>query len=423
MRGSLNLGKIFGIRVLVHFSFLLVFIYVGYYTLDSYHSVSKTLYMFLVVLLVFVSVLMHEFGHALAARRIGIKTRQIIILPIGGMAQIDGMPEKPKDELFVTICGPLVNLAIVAVLLPFALIQYNLNEILLLQDFGHLLPDLITANIFLFIFNLVPAFPMDGGRILRALLALKLKYKTATLTAVRIGQAIAIAVILFSTYLYFTTRHLPPDDRMNLGSLIKFIILSTFILIVAEMEYRMVKSVSGQRSAVSGQKKGISYQPSADRSLPGELVGQSEILGRQLSAVNSGPWSSDADFSVETALSRVNGNYGDKAHNDKILQVTDTIAEAVTRFNRLRGENIPVNLNGEIVGLITSTPPVSSISEAGTSIQWSSNHTYNFQASASLGHALSMMEILDIPALALSRFLQRNGVGKEFYLVTGKNRE
>jgi Zn-dependent protease/CBS domain-containing protein len=139
---------------------------------------------------VFLCVLLHEFGHAFAARRYGIRTPDITLLPIGGIARLERMPEKPSEELVVAIAGPLVNVAIALLLLPFTsgLFQPDMIE----ETSVGLLPKLFTTNIMLVAFNMIPAFPMDGGRVLRAFLAMRMDYARATRLAAGIGQGIAV---------------------------------------------------------------------------------------------------------------------------------------------------------------------------------------------------------------------------------------
>ena len=136
--------------------------------------------------------LLHEFGHSLAARRYGIKTPDITLLPIGGVARLERMPSDPKQELVIAIAGPMVNVVIAAVLFIFlqtgSLIQPLSLET---QSVGGFLANLMVINVYLVLFNLVPAFPMDGGRILRALLAMRFPYAKATAIAAGIGQALA----------------------------------------------------------------------------------------------------------------------------------------------------------------------------------------------------------------------------------------
>ncbi len=145
------------------------------------------------VLLLFCVVVLHELGHALAARHYGITTKDITLLPIGGVARLERMPEKPVQELVIAIAGPLVN---VALAIPLAVIVWLSREPLTLshavEGQWSIWERLLTANIFLAIFNMIPAFPMDGGRVLRAILAMRLPYVEATNVAANIGQAFAV---------------------------------------------------------------------------------------------------------------------------------------------------------------------------------------------------------------------------------------
>src|SRR5262245_57159503 len=141
------------------------------------------------LLLMFACVLLHELGHALAARRYGIATRKIVLLPFGGVAQLERMPEKPAQELVVALAGPGVNV-ILATGLAVALrvLGAKPEQLFALADQG-LLEFLLISNVFMLLFNLLPAFPMDGGRVLRSLLAMRLPYPRATRIASQVGQA------------------------------------------------------------------------------------------------------------------------------------------------------------------------------------------------------------------------------------------
>lgn len=190
MRWSFKLARVAGIDVRVHVTFLLLLAFIGF---SSYSAggPAEAVAGVIFVSLVFLCVLLHEFGHALAAKRFGIRTPDITLLPIGGVARLERMPEKPAQELVVAIAGPLVNVAIVLLLYPFVRNEIDLRHLLDFQ--GGLLSSLCTANIVLILFNLIPAFPMDGGRVLRALLAMRLDYAKATSVAATVGQALAIA--------------------------------------------------------------------------------------------------------------------------------------------------------------------------------------------------------------------------------------
>jgi stage IV sporulation protein FB len=154
---------------------------------------SEAVYGVVFIAILFACVMLHEFGHILMARRYGIKTPDVTLLPIGGVAALERMPEKPGEEIMVALAGPVVNLVIAALLLIPLGGQIDFEKITSIQ---HAPTDLLTqvafANIAVFVFNLIPAFPMDGGRVLRAVLAFKMDYARATRTAASIGQGLAI---------------------------------------------------------------------------------------------------------------------------------------------------------------------------------------------------------------------------------------
>ena len=151
---------------------------------------------------IFLCILLHEYGHALTARKFGVTTKDIVLLPIGGMARLNKMPEKPAHEFLVALAGPMVNILIAVFLFPFfwfitkpQLAAYPLSAPENLDDdFFLFIPLIIFINVLLALFNLIPAFPMDGGRMLRALLSLKTSRLKATKVAVAIGIVIAIGL-------------------------------------------------------------------------------------------------------------------------------------------------------------------------------------------------------------------------------------
>lgn len=193
MKWSLKIGTFAGIGVYLHWTFALL---IGWIFM-VYSAAGKTpveaVGGVLFVLTLFVCVVLHEFGHALTARRYGVKTRDITLLPIGGVARLESMPEKPMQEFWVAVAGPAVNVAIAAFLFVILLVIDGANELFHVQWFqGGFLAQLMWVNLFIVAFNMLPAFPMDGGRVLRALLSIRMGRRRATAIAANIGQAMAI---------------------------------------------------------------------------------------------------------------------------------------------------------------------------------------------------------------------------------------
>lgn len=201
MKWSLYIGKPAGIKVFIHWTFILLVIWFSWMHLQQGHGLVEITIGLLFLAALFACVTLHEFGHALTARRYGIETRDINLLPIGGVARLERMPEDPKQELAVAIAGPAVNVAIAAGLyLLMAFLGQPNMELGHHVTGGNFLADLLVINIILVLFNLIPAFPMDGGRILRALLAFKMKRLRATRVAASVGQLLAISFVFFGLF-------------------------------------------------------------------------------------------------------------------------------------------------------------------------------------------------------------------------------
>jgi Zn-dependent protease/CBS domain-containing protein len=188
MSWSLPVFRVAGIQLRIHITFLLLIAWLafGYYSQGgSAVAASRVIF----VLLLFLCVVLHEFGHAFAAKAFGINTPDITLLPIGGVARLERMPEEPVQELIIAVAGPLVNVVIALGLFVVGGAQGLLNRSTV--EGGGLIAQLLTINIILVLFNLLPAFPMDGGRVLRALLATRMSYARATQVAATVGQGFA----------------------------------------------------------------------------------------------------------------------------------------------------------------------------------------------------------------------------------------
>lgn len=201
MSWSLKLFKIKNIDIKVHLTFILILVYAAYrWTVSTGEGLEGALFGIVATLLLFLSVILHELGHSWQALRFKIRVRNITLMPMGGVAEMEDIPEDPNKELRISSAGPLVNLAIAAVLIV-AGIFLDTQSLLSLEglkaslgkvSWSGMLAYLTTANLMLALFNLIPAFPMDGGRILRALLAKKLSYTQATEIATRVGKGFAL---------------------------------------------------------------------------------------------------------------------------------------------------------------------------------------------------------------------------------------
>lgn len=239
MKGSLKIAQLFGIPVKLHWSFSLLIVYVIYSGFSIGFSWDRIALMGLSLLGLFFCVVMHEYGHALTARKYGVQTKDIILSPIGGIARLERLPEKPIQEFYVAVAGPLVNIAIAILIIPLFIlifgkdIQWNngfVKSLLNLIDFSgpsNILPFLLLGNIALAGFNLLPAFPMDGGRIFRSLLSIKLGRLRATRIASYLGNLFGIAMIVYGFF---------GEQSSIVTSLI-----GVFIFLLATYEYRMVK--------------------------------------------------------------------------------------------------------------------------------------------------------------------------------------
>ncbi len=222
---SINLFRVFGIRLAVHFSFLLLLAYVAWegWADSRWSGVAWSL---VFVLMLFTCIVLHELGHSLTARRFGIGVRRILLLPIGGMAEFDSIPREPRRELIITLAGPAVNFALVLALWPWITMPPGglLGDVP--TNFSGFLFGIWAINVIMGTFNLLPVFPMDGGRILRSLLAMRFSYLRATFWAAAVGRVLGVVAALVAGIVF----HNPLA-----------VLLFLFILFAGELEYRAVK--------------------------------------------------------------------------------------------------------------------------------------------------------------------------------------
>ena len=269
MKWQWKLGTFAGIDVFVHATFLLLIAWIGYSYWLQYGTLAKVAEGILFILALFLCVVLHEYGHALTARRYGIKTRDITLYPIGGAARLERLPDKPIEELWVALMGPAVNVVIAAILFLYLLLTNSLSPTSELGfSSGSFLERLMWVNITLVLFNLIPAFPMDGGRVLRALLAMRMDYVRATQIAANVGQGLAF---LFGLIGLFSNPFL--------------LFIALFVWIGASQEASMVQ----MRNSISGIPVTLAMQTNF------ETLSPTDRLDRVVSLILAG---SQQDFPV-----------------------------------------------------------------------------------------------------------------------------
>ena len=252
MNRSLRLLTVNGIDIRVHITFPLILVWAAVQFGTLFGSLNGALFGVVAISLLFILVTLHELGHSFAARMYGVPVKQIVLSPIGGVAQLKRMPDKPMQEMVIAIAGPAVNILMAFVIAAVG-IAYGLNFTSLATSFSGsesatvaaLISYIFMSNLFLAAFNLIPAFPMDGGRILRALLAMRLEYARATNIAATIGRIVAI---LFGIY-----------GLLNGGLFMIFIAFFIFTAAGQEAKYTRV------RHALDGFTVQQSYSSSAYR--------------------------------------------------------------------------------------------------------------------------------------------------------------
>jgi len=237
MKWSFKIARVFGIEIRLHLIFILLLLWIG---LDQWsaHGPAAASWTVGRLSLLFVFVLLHEIGHSLVAKRYGVRVQDIVLTPIGGMSRMSNIPENPNTELKIAVCGPAVNVLIAAVLMPvfFILTAWYGPATLSLQDMNIPTPpgivlEMIAMNMILALFNVLPVFPMDGGRILRATLAKFFPYVTATRIAAGTGRTVAIGALAVGFILNYQWMLNQP----------LLIIIAAFIYMAGWQEQRMVE--------------------------------------------------------------------------------------------------------------------------------------------------------------------------------------
>ncbi|WP_319405193.1 site-2 protease family protein [uncultured Desulfosarcina sp.] len=342
MKWSIKVGRFAGIDVFMHFTFILLLGWVAFVHWRQGQSLTVAATGVVFILAVFLCVVLHEFGHALMARRYGIKTRDIILLPIGGVARLENVPTNPMQELWVAIAGPAVNVVIAVALFVWLKATASLEPMQTMTiTAGPFLERILAVNVFMVVFNMIPAFPMDGGRVLRAILATRKEYGRATQTAAAIGQGIAV---LFGFIGLFYNPFL------------LFIALFVWIGAAQEASVAQMKSAVGGitvRQAMISDFRQLEVNDSLKRAVELTLTGSQ----KDFPVVNDG---SLEGVLTQTDLLRAladQENYPTVAsaiqRNYTTVDELDMLDSALTKLNDCDCHTLPVMHQGKLVGLVT----------------------------------------------------------------------
>jgi Zn-dependent protease len=195
MMKAWKVGRVLGIQVYIHWSFLILLVWVAVVSAMTGHDWRAVVWSLVFVITIFAIVVVHELAHALMARRFGIRTRGITLLPIGGVSALEKIPEQPRQELLMAAAGPAVNIALALILLAGLVSESEmLSPSVVSTPVGNFLGQLFWINVGLATFNLLPAFPIDGGRVFRALLAMRMDYVRATDQAAAMGRVFEVCL-------------------------------------------------------------------------------------------------------------------------------------------------------------------------------------------------------------------------------------
>lgn len=343
MAKSLHVGKIAGIDLRIHWTFSLLIVGVLAFYLVAGNTVAEALFGLGLILALFVCVVLHELGHALTARRYQVPTRDITLYPIGGVARLQQIPEEPKKEFWISIAGPAVNLVIAAVLFAFLLTFGRFPGFEALMEPGqHFWAKLMWFNIVLVGFNLLPAFPMDGGRVLRAVLAMRMDYMRATQIAAGIGQGMAIlfgllGFIAFNPILFF---------------------IALFVYLGAQQEARMTMMRSAFEGVPVRQAMVTHFETLTPENTLDDAVAKLLAGSQQGFPVVAGD--EVVGLLTRQRLVKALAEQGRQArigevmqHACPVVEETEMLEDAFQRMQEERCSLVPVMKNSHLVGLLT----------------------------------------------------------------------
>lgn len=347
MRWSWKIGKLAGIGIYVNVSFLVLIALVVMLGFANERTVAGVAEMVLLILLLFGIIVLHELGHALTARRFGIRTQDITLLLFGGVARLERMPRQPWQEFLIAVAGPAVNV-VLAILLSVVLIalagtSFVMEWNTLNSSVAMFILQLIGINVMLVLFNMLPAFPMDGGRVFRALLAMKLDYVKATNIAANVGQAMAIlfgfiGIVWFNPFLVFIALFVWMGAAQEASSVrIRSAVSGVPVSRVMVTDFRVLAPQDELSQAVAFVLAGFQHDfPVLE---DGRFVG---VLTR-------------ADMIKALADHGQNARVSDVMRSDiQTVDASEMLEPVIPRLQSSPGRTLPVLRNGQLVGMLTT---------------------------------------------------------------------
>ncbi|MEC7760519.1 MAG: site-2 protease family protein [Pseudomonadota bacterium] len=344
MRWSFPIGRLLGSELRVHATFLILLAYVGG-SAYTYGGMDAALVNVAYVLALFACVIAHEYGHALTARLFGIPTPDITLLPIGGVARLLRIPEKPGQEVLVALAGPAVNVVIFVILWLGAGLSFEAAPLTGGMTFADLPRELATLNLILAAFNMIPAFPMDGGRVLRAVLAMFTDRFKATRIAAGVGQVLAVGFGIYGFYI---------------GSFI-YPLIAVFIFMAARAEARDVRLRAMARSQTASEAMATGFK----------ALGPGLTLEQARAAFDREKL---AEFPIVNADSRMIGLLPRKRLDEQFdaLGADASVTQAMTARVAPVPEAMPL---GQVLKLLNDIPAVAVLDRSGALVGYISHQT------------------------------------------------
>lgn len=355
---TISLGSLYNIPFKIHWTIIPFFIFIPFLGYYNKMPLVEALLLLVLVIIILLSVLLHELGHAAAARIEGIKTHDILISLIGGAARLEQMPEEPRKEIKIAFAGPLVNLILFTIIAIPLLILMAFGEFRLDLSYFDLTKPAVffsliaVSNLLLFLFNLVPAFPMDGGRILRAILATQMSREKATKVASFVGKVLAVLMIVYGAIMFSPI----------------YILIGIFIFLLAEIEHNQERNNIRLRKILAVDICNKDYHAVRMSTTMQELINvhfDEDVELFIVKGVDKKVKGIIDKYRLEDAMREKNPEYAVSYYINHRYAIVNVNNDLLHVYDELIVQDMPVALvmdYGELVGIIDKTTLLSQVS-------------------------------------------------------------